>query len=101
MPPSKRKTMSPAAQRPAIGVLMIAVIIAEIASNAPKPGRKSDPKALAAVELVSQYFELMVIIIIIPCKFFWNSTCIHGQSTLVGDAGGGPEEVGRGGARGG
>ena len=27
----------------------------------------------------------MVIIIIIPCKFFWNNTCIHAQSTLVGD----------------
>ena len=64
---------------------MTAVIIAEIASYASKPGRKSDPKTLAAVELVSQYFELMVIIIIIPCKFFWNNTCIRACSTLVQD----------------
>ena len=68
--PLKRQTKSPAAQRPARGALMTAVIIAAIASNASKPGRKSDPKTLAAVELVSQYFELIVIIII-PCKFFW------------------------------
>ena len=66
MPP-KRKNKSPAAQRPAMGVLMTAVIIAAIVSDASKPGRKSDPKTLDAVELVSQYFELMVIIIIIPC----------------------------------
>ena len=66
--PSHRKKKSPAAQRPARGALMTAVIIAAIASNASKPGRKSDPKTLAAVELVSQYFELIVIIIIIPCK---------------------------------
>ena len=81
--PLKRQTKSPAAQRPARGALMTAVIIAAIASNASKPGRKSDPKTLAAVELVSQYFELIVIIIIIPCKLFWDNTCIRACSSLV------------------
>ena len=83
--PSRRKKRSPAAQRPARGALMTAVIIAAIASNASKPGRKSDPKTLAAVELVSQYFELIVIIIIIPCKLFWDNTRIRACSSLVQD----------------
>ena len=75
--PLKRQTKSPAAQRPARGALMTAVIIAAIASNASKRGPKSDPKTLAAVELVSQYFELILIIIIIPC--------IRACSSLVQD----------------
>ena len=83
--PSRRKKKSPAAQRPAMGVLMTAVIIARIACDASKPGPKSDPKTLAAVELVSQYFELIVIIIIIPCKLFWDNTCIRACSSLVQD----------------
>ena len=75
--PSRRKKKSPAAQQPARGALMTAVIIAAIASNASKRGPKSDPKTLAAVELVSQYFELILIIIIIPC--------IRACSSLVQD----------------
>ena len=82
--PSRRKKKSPAAQRPARGALMTAVIIAAIASNASKRSPKSDPKTLAAVELVSQYFELIVIIII-PSKFFWDTTCINACSSLVQD----------------
>ena len=82
--PSRRKKKSPAAQRPARVPLMTAEIIAAFASIASKPGRKSDPMTLATVELVSQYFELIVIIII-PCKFFWDNTCINACSTLVQD----------------